>query len=106
MNKIVMYCTAVGVGYLYYRWEKYQPSINSWIRPSDRAVNVTSPKLIYRAIKEEDEGIYHCVVSSDHNTAVVSDNATLSVYGRFSVLLHYILHKTIYEVCFFIFMYM
>ena len=78
-----MYCVAAGVGYLYYQWQKYQPSNNSWIRPSSRAVNVTSPKLVYRLIKEEDEGIYHCVVTTDHNTAVVSDNATLRVYGRY-----------------------
>ena len=82
-NKMVMYCAADGVTPLYYQWERYQSSSNSWIRPSHRAVDITSPKLMYRLIKEEDEGIYHCVVSTDRNSAVVSDNVTLTVYGRF-----------------------
>ena len=82
-NKKIMYCTADGVSPLYYRWERYQSSNNSWIRPSHRVVNITSPKLVYKIIKEEDEGIYRCIVSTDHNSTVMSDNATLRVYGRF-----------------------
>ena len=84
-DKMVMCCTANGVSALYYQWERYQSSNNSWIRPSHRAVNITSPKLVYKLIKEEDEGIYRCVVSTDRNSAVMSDNATLTVYGGFAL---------------------
>ena len=93
-----MYCTAVGVSQLYYQWEKYQSSNNSWIIPSNRAMNITSPKLVYRLITEEDEGIYRCVVSTNRNNAVISDNATLRVYGKFIYILTDRLHKTV--VCF------
>lgn len=85
MNKMVMWCMAVGVSHLYYRWEKYRSSDNTWIRPSNRAVNITSPKLVYRLIKQEDEGIYRCVVFTNHNSVVASENATVRVYGRFVV---------------------
>ena len=33
-------------------------------------------------ITEEDEGIYHCVATNDDGS-VVSDNATVTVYGEF-----------------------
>ena len=74
-------CEAEGIGPISYKWEKYQPSSDSWIRPSDRAVNITSTKLIFTVIMEEDEGIYHCVVANDDGS-VVSDNATITVYGE------------------------
>ena len=74
-------CEAEGMGPIYYKWEKYQPSNDSWIRPSDRAVNITSTNLIFTVIMEEDEGIYHCVVTN-HDGSVVSDNATITVYGE------------------------
>ncbi|XP_065918890.1 cell adhesion molecule DSCAM-like [Dysidea avara] len=73
-------CEAEGIGPISYKWEKYQPSNDSWIRPSDRVVNITSTKLIFTVIMEEDEGIYHCVVTNDDGS-VVSDNATITVYG-------------------------
>ena len=74
-------CEAEGMGPIYYKWEKYQPSNDSWIRPSDRTVNVTSTKLIFTVIMEEDEGIYRCVVTN-HDGSVISDNATITVYGE------------------------
>ena len=76
-----LYCEAKGMGPISYKWEKYQPSYDNWIRPSDRAVNITSTKLIFTVIMEEDEGIYHCVVTNDDGS-VVSDNATITVYGE------------------------
>ena len=74
-------CEAEGMHPISYKWEKYQSSNDSWIRPSDRAVNITSTKLIFTVIMEEDEGIYHCVVTNDDGS-VVSDNATITVYGE------------------------
>ena len=80
-------CEAKGMGPIYYKWEKYQPSNDSWIRPSDRAVTITSTKLIFSVIMEEDEGIYHCVVTNDDGS-VLSDNATITVYGECFIFLY------------------
>ena len=80
--KEVMNCSATGMAPIFYRWEKYQPFSHSWIRPSDRVNNVTSPKLTFTVITEEDEGIYHCVVTNDDGS-VISNNATLTVYGKY-----------------------
>ena len=77
-----MDCSGNGEWPLYYKWEKYQPSSNSWIRPSHRAMTITSPKLIFRVITEEDEGVYRCVVRNDDGFAA-SHNATMTVYGEF-----------------------
>ena len=76
-----MNCLASGHGAMQYRWEKYQSYSNSWIRPSHRVVNNTSPKLIFSVITEKDEGVYHCVVTDDDGS-VMSNNATITVYGE------------------------
>ena len=81
-------CLATGMGLIYYQWEKYQPSDSSWIKPSNRVVNITSPKLIFGVIREDDEGVYHCIVSNDDGS-VVSVNATITVYGEWSVSLNH-----------------
>ena len=81
-----MHCEATGIGSLHYKWEKYHLSSNSWKRPSHRAVKIASPKLKYHSFTEEDEGIYRCIVSNGHDS-VVSDNATLTVYGEFKLSL-------------------
>jgi len=78
---VVTSCTAIGMGPIYYQWEKYEPSNDSWIVPSFRIVNVTSPKLTFYTIVEEDEGIYHCTIMNDRGR-VVSENATITVYGK------------------------
>ena len=82
-------CSATGFGTIYYKWEKYESSDNSWTTPSHRAVNIITPKLIFNVITEEDEGVYHCIVSN-YDGIVVSDNATITVYGMCQciVLLH------------------
>ena len=81
VNVNAMVCMATGIGPIYYKWEKYQLSNDSWIRPSDRAKNVTSLKLTFSVITEEDEGIYRCILTNDDGSTV-SDNATLTVYGE------------------------
>jgi len=78
-------CSATGLGPIHYQWEKYQPSDSSWIKPSNRAVNIISHKLIFSVITEEDEGVYHCIVTNADGS-VVSDNATITVYGKYSAL--------------------
>ena len=85
VNIVAMSCKAVGVTHLYFQWERYRSLDNSWIRPSRRAVNVTSPHLKFKLITEEDEGVYHCIISSDDGS-VVSDNATVYVYGEYTLL--------------------
>ena len=80
-----MSCSAVGMGPIYYQWEKYNSSINSWISPSHRAVNIASSDLKFSVIREEDEGVYRCIVINDDGS-VISDNATVYVYGEYSVL--------------------
>jgi len=67
-----------GLDHVRYKWEKYHPSVDRWIRLSFR---VTSPKLIFRVITEEDEGVYHCT-ATNNDGSVVSENATITVYGE------------------------
>jgi len=79
-------CMATGTGPILYKWEKYQPSDDSWIRPSSRVVdNLKVPKLTFNVIIEEDEGIYRCVVSN-YDGSVITYNATITVYGMLSFL--------------------
>ena len=66
----------------------YQSTDDSWTKPSVRALNITSPKLVFSALTEEDEGIYRCIVFSDDDS-IVSDNATVTLYGE---LQYYMLH--------------
>lgn len=79
-----MFCDAVGAEPLHFQWERYQIENNIWTEPSHRAVNVTSPNLGFSSITEEDEGIYHCVVTSNDGSTI-SDNATLFVYGECAI---------------------
>ena len=81
INVIAMSCKVVGETPLYFQWERYHSLDSGWIRPSHRAVNVTSPHLKFKYITEEDEGVYRCIVTSDDGS-VVSDNATVYVYGE------------------------
>ena len=78
---IAVSCLAIGIGSIHYQWEKYHLFNNSWISPSHRAVNITSPSLTFHVIAEEDKGVYRCVVTSNDGS-VTSDNATLHVYGE------------------------
>ena len=80
-----MSCSAVGMDPIYYQWQKYNSSNNSWMSPSHRAVNVTSSDLKFSVIREKDEGVYRCNVTNDDGS-VTSDNATIHVYGEYSVL--------------------
>jgi len=89
-------CSATGEGPIYYQWEKYNPPSDSWTRPSHRVININSPNLIFNMITEDDEGIYHCIVSNDDGS-VVSDNATITVYGKICIpyvgMLQYIIFR-------------
>jgi len=84
-NVVVFEVVAIGMGPISYQWEKYQSFSNSWIRPSSRVVSVTSSKLIFSKITEEDEGTYHCIVTNDDGR-VVSDNVNITVYGELEIL--------------------
>ena len=74
-------CLAHAIGSVNYQWEKYYPFNNSWMVPSNKDINVTSPKLIFTAITEEDEGVYRCVVSNSDGYKI-SESATITVYGK------------------------
>ena len=76
-----LWCLASGLEPLNYLWQMYQSTNDSWIKPSIRAVNVTSPKLVFSKFTEEDEGIYRCIVFSDDDY-VVSNNATMTLFGE------------------------
>ena len=84
INVMAMSCKAVGITPITFHWEKYHLLNNSWIRPSHRAMNITSPYLEFAIITEEDEGDYHCVVTSDDGS-VTSDTAAIFVYGEYSI---------------------
>ena len=81
LNIIAVSCLAIGIGSIHYQWKKYHLFNNSWISPSHRAVSTTSPSLSFSVIAEEDEGVYHCVVTSNDGS-VFSNNATVHVYGE------------------------
>ena len=81
LNVVAVSCLAIGIGSINYQWEKYYFFNNSWISPSHRAMNITSPNLMFSVITEEDEGVYRCVVTSNDGS-VFSDNATVCVYGE------------------------
>ena len=74
-------CLANGLEPLNYLWQMYQSTSDSWTRPSVRAVNITSPKLVFSELTEQDIGIYRCIVFSDDDH-VVSNNATITLYGE------------------------
>ena len=74
-------CSAIGIGPIYYLWEKYDSSSNTWINPSHRATNITTQNLQFSVITEEDEGVYRCIVTNDDGS-VISDNANVSIYGK------------------------
>ena len=80
-NVSALWIAANGVGPIYYQWKKYDPSTDSWISPSDRAVNITSPNLTFSIITEEDQGLYHCIVTNDDGS-VISDDVNITVYGK------------------------
>ena len=80
-EKSTLWCLAKGSEPLNYLWQMYQLFNDSWTRPSVRAINVTSSKLVFSKLTEEDEGVYRCIVFSDDDN-VVSDNATITVYGE------------------------
>ena len=81
LNVAALHCSANGMGPIYYHWEKYNSSSNSWISPSHRATSITTQNLKFSVITEEDEGVYHCVVTNGDGS-VISDNATVSIYGK------------------------
>jgi len=74
-------CAANGTGNITYQWEKYQATGNHWTKPSTRVMNNSLPKLTFSVIREEDEGVYRCKISN-HDGSVVTDNATITVYGE------------------------
>ena len=74
-------CLANGLEPLMYLWQMYQSTNESWKKPSVRAVNITSPKLVFSKPTEEDEGIYRCIVFSEDDH-VISNNATITLYGE------------------------
>ena len=82
-NVSVFKIFATGVGRIHYQWEKYDSFNNSWIPLSSRAMSSTSPNLNFSIITEEDQGIYHCVVTN-YDGSVTSDNVTITVFGKLS----------------------
>ena len=91
LNVTALYCSAVGIGPIYYHWEKYDSSSNTWINPSNRVISSKKQNLKFSTITEDDEGIYHCIVTNDDGS-VISDNATVSVYGKCSLALAKLYH--------------
>lgn len=80
-NVQTLWIAATGVGPIQYQWQKYNPLNNSWILPSSRAVNITSPNLTFSIIMEGDQGTYHCVVTNDDGS-IVSDDVNVTVFGK------------------------
>ena len=72
---------ATGVGQIEYLWQKYNPLTENWDPVSSRAVNDTLTTLNFSVITEEDQGMYHCIVTN-YDGSVTSDNVTITVFGR------------------------
>ena len=85
LNVTAVSCSAFGVGPIHYQWEKFHSYDNSWINPSQRVVNISSPNLIFSIITEYDEGIYRCIITNDDGS-VISNNATVNVYSKRSFM--------------------
>ena len=83
-NVQALWIVASGEGPVHYKWQKYNSFTNSWISPSSRAVNITSPNLTFSVITEEDQGTYHCVVTNDDGN-IVSDDVNITVYGKLRI---------------------
>ena len=83
LNVAALNCSAIGMGPIYYHWEKYDSSSSTWKNPSHTATSITTQKLKFSVITEEDEGVYRCVVTNNDGS-VISDNATVSIYGKCS----------------------
>ena len=81
-NVSVFEIVATGVGHIYYLWQKYQTVTGKWAPLSNRAINDMSPYLNFSVITEEDQGIYHCIVTN-YDGSITSDNVTVTVFGRF-----------------------
>ena len=79
-NVLAFEIAATGVGHVDYLWQKYDSYSDNWIPVSSRAVNHTSATLNFKVITEEDQGIYHCVVTN-HDGSVSSDNVTIALFG-------------------------
>ena len=84
MNVAALRCSAIGIGLIYNRWEKYSPSNYTWMNPSHRVLSITKRNLKFSVITEEDEGVYHCIVTNDGGS-VISDNVAISIYGKCSL---------------------
>ena len=80
-NVSVFEIFATGVGQVEYLWQKQDPLTDSWIPISSRAINSTSPTLNFSVITEEDQGMYHCIVTN-YDGSVTSDIVTITVFGR------------------------
>ena len=80
-NVLALWIVATGMGPIHYQWEMYDPYTNSWIPPSSRVENVTSPNLTFSVITEEDQGLYHCIASNDDGN-VLSHHVNITVYGK------------------------
>ena len=81
LNVVALSCKAVGMEPIHFQWEVYHSLRNTWMKPSQRALSITSPSLKFSVITEDDEGIYRCIVTNNDGS-VTSNNATISVYGE------------------------
>ena len=93
-NVTAMSCNVTGMGPIYFQWERYNAITSSWMKPSRRAVNIRSPNLVFNIIEEEDEGVYRCIITNN-NKSIVSDNATIFVYGEYFCM--QLVHTYVYE---------
>ena len=50
-------------------------------------MNVASPDLVFNVITEEDEGIYHCIVTNIDGS-ISTNNATITLYSKESFLIY------------------
>ena len=82
-NVLALWIVVTGVGPIHYQWEKYDLFSNSWVLPSSRAESTKLLNLTFSVITEEDQGIYHCIVSNEDGH-VVSYDANVIVYGKLS----------------------
>ena len=70
--------TAIGTGELMYQWKKRNAN-----RLPEKVLGEDTSVLRIPNLDKSDEGLYYCIVTNTFNNITMSDNITLTVYGRF-----------------------
>ena len=86
-DKVEMSCSAVGHSKISYHWERYNFNNSEWsslIKNQQTDINDMSTYRLTN-ITINDEGMYRCAATNIDGSGY-SDNATITVYGKYVTL--------------------